>query len=195
MMPITSGFASANCLLKTLEEPPPSAMLILIGTSPSRQLPTIRSRSQVVRFRGLDVETVANILIESGAVADRQLADASGRAERRKCRAGTTIGRPGAVEFSRSVVVGAWPASPIDSVRLARAVQAFVDEAGKESSQRRERLRVVIGFAVEFYRSKLRTDRATWSRSRRVGRMFGAPWNKSIAMQIWGWLFSTGVRN
>ena len=74
------GIASANCLLKTLEEPPPSAMLILIGTSPSRQLPTIRSRSQVVRFRGLDVETVANILIESGAVAERQLADASGRA-------------------------------------------------------------------------------------------------------------------
>src|SRR3954471_21453307 len=68
------GIPSANCLLKTLEEPPPSAMLILIGTSPSRQLPTIRSRSQVVRFRGLEVETVANILVESGAVAERELA-------------------------------------------------------------------------------------------------------------------------
>ena len=44
---------SANCLLKTLEEPPPRSLLILIGTSPSRQLPTIRSRSQVVRFRPL----------------------------------------------------------------------------------------------------------------------------------------------
>jgi len=68
------GIPSANCLLKTLEEPPLSAMLILIGTSPSRQLPTIRSRSQVVRFRGLNVETVANILVESGAVTERQLA-------------------------------------------------------------------------------------------------------------------------
>src|SRR4029077_15400537 len=66
------GIESANCLLKPLEGPPPSALLILIGTSPSRQLPTIRSRSQVVRFRGLDTETVANILIESGAVAERQ---------------------------------------------------------------------------------------------------------------------------
>lgn len=68
------GIASANCLLKTLEEPPPSALLILIGTSPSRQLPTIRSRSQVVRFHALDGQTVAKILIESGAVADGQLA-------------------------------------------------------------------------------------------------------------------------
>ena len=35
---------SANCLLKTLEEPPPRSLVILIGTSPSKQLPTIRSR-------------------------------------------------------------------------------------------------------------------------------------------------------
>ena len=34
----------ANCLLKTLEEPPPQSVLILIGTSEQRQLPTIRSR-------------------------------------------------------------------------------------------------------------------------------------------------------
>ncbi len=68
------GIASANCLLKTLEEPPPSALLILIGTSPSRLLPTIRSRSQVVRFQPLAPDTVATILTDNGAVADRELA-------------------------------------------------------------------------------------------------------------------------
>ena len=35
----------ANSLLKTLEEPPPQSVLILIGTSADRQLPTIRSRA------------------------------------------------------------------------------------------------------------------------------------------------------
>src|SRR5689334_22863386 len=68
------GIASANCLLKTLEEPPPSALLILIGTSPSRQLPTIRSRSQVVRFRRLDLETVKQVLLETDAITDPSLA-------------------------------------------------------------------------------------------------------------------------
>ena len=46
----------ANCLLKTLEEPPPQSVLILIGTSPAKQLPTIRSRCQLVRFRPLAAE-------------------------------------------------------------------------------------------------------------------------------------------
>jgi hypothetical protein len=58
----------------------------------------------------------------------------------------------------RDQLTSALSVSPIDSVRLARAVQAFVDEAGKESSQRRDRLRIVIGFAVEVYRSKLRAN-------------------------------------
>ena len=41
---------AANCLLKLLEEPPPRSVLILIGTSAEMQLPTIRSRCQLVRF-------------------------------------------------------------------------------------------------------------------------------------------------
>ncbi len=41
---------SANALLKTLEEPPPDSVLILIGTAADKQLATIRSRSQIVRF-------------------------------------------------------------------------------------------------------------------------------------------------
>ena len=42
----------ANCLLKTLEEPPPGSVLILVGTSQQRQLPTIRSRCQIISFSG-----------------------------------------------------------------------------------------------------------------------------------------------
>src|SRR5207302_4859839 len=53
---------SANCFLKTLEEPPPGSVLILIGTSAERQLPTILSRCQIVRFQPLAEETVADML-------------------------------------------------------------------------------------------------------------------------------------
>src|SRR5215211_2586111 len=41
---------SANSFLKSLEEPPPGSLLLLIGTSTDRQLPTILSRCQLVRF-------------------------------------------------------------------------------------------------------------------------------------------------
>ncbi len=72
----------ANCLLKTLEEPPPHSVLILIGTSAERQLPTIRSRSQIIRFAPLEPEVLAGLLLAQDLVADpaqaRQLAEYSG---------------------------------------------------------------------------------------------------------------------
>src|SRR5262249_44521337 len=67
----------ANCLLKTLEEPPPQSVLILIGTSEQRQLPTIRSRCQIVRFSPLSESDVAELLVEHGLCSDPQLAHAA----------------------------------------------------------------------------------------------------------------------
>lgn len=159
------GIASANCLLKTLEEPPPSALLILIGTSPSRQLPTIRSRSQIVRFRTLPMEDVAKILVDTGATSDRdfaaQIAQLSdGSIERAMQLSDTSLW-----EF-RDRLYSALQSARLDSVRLTRLVQPFVDEAGKETSQRRERLRIVIGFVIERYEQSLRSaapSEARWA--------------------------------
>lgn len=41
---------ASNSLLKTLEEPPENTLLILISDKPSKLMPTIRSRTQMVRF-------------------------------------------------------------------------------------------------------------------------------------------------
>jgi hypothetical protein len=41
------------------------------------------------------------------------------------------------------------------AVPLARSVQAFVEEAGKEAAAKRERLRTVIGFVISYYRERL----------------------------------------
>jgi DNA polymerase-3 subunit delta' len=46
---------AANCLLKTLEEPLARNHLVLCTSAPDRLLPTIRSRTQHVRFRPLSV--------------------------------------------------------------------------------------------------------------------------------------------
>jgi len=46
--------ASANALLKTLEEPPDATLIILVSHNPSLLLPTIVSRCQVLRFAPLD---------------------------------------------------------------------------------------------------------------------------------------------
>jgi DNA polymerase III subunit delta' len=150
---------SANCLLKTLEEPPPSAVLILIGTSPSRQLPTIRSRSQLIRFQPLASDTVAQILLDTGAVSDRDLAVRISALSEGSVERAVQLADPALWEFRRQVSA-ALGAARFDSVRLMRQVQAFVDEGGKESSQKRDRLRIVIGFAVESYRALMRNELA-----------------------------------
>lgn len=43
----------ANALLKTLEEPPPRALFLLVCHAPGRVLPTIRSRTRLLRLRPL----------------------------------------------------------------------------------------------------------------------------------------------
>ncbi|HBC73572.1 MAG: hypothetical protein A2008_07490 [Candidatus Wallbacteria bacterium GWC2_49_35] len=49
---------SANCFLKTLEEPTANVVFILITSSPDSVLPTIRSRCQMVRFDAAAPEAV-----------------------------------------------------------------------------------------------------------------------------------------
>jgi len=54
---------AANCLLKTLEEPPPTVHLILLTISRSRLLPTVLSRCQEVNLRPVPLRTARDILV------------------------------------------------------------------------------------------------------------------------------------
>jgi hypothetical protein len=52
---------AANVLLKVIEEPPEKTHFILISSSQEAVLSTLRSRSQVVRFRGLTREELSRL--------------------------------------------------------------------------------------------------------------------------------------
>ncbi|WP_428535107.1 DNA polymerase III subunit delta' [Rhodopila sp.] len=66
--------ASANALLKILEEPPPRAMLLLVCSAPGRLLPTIRSRCRRLRLTPLADDEMAALLAEQlpGLGADQR---------------------------------------------------------------------------------------------------------------------------
>jgi len=61
-----------DALLKTLEEPPPHALLFLIAPSTESLLPTITSRSQVIQLRPLPTELVRESLIQHRGAAPEQ---------------------------------------------------------------------------------------------------------------------------
>ena len=54
-----------NALLKTLEEPPPASVFVLVTSRPDVLLPTVRSRCQHLRFGPLDAADVADVLVRN----------------------------------------------------------------------------------------------------------------------------------
>ena len=73
---------AANAFLKNLEEPPPNTLFLAVSHSPSRLLPTIRSRCRTLRFHALgddDVDAVlAATLADHPADARRALREVAG---------------------------------------------------------------------------------------------------------------------
>ena len=61
---------AANALLKTLEEPPPGTLLLLVASQPSRLPPTIRSRCQLVRIAAPSRATSVEWLERAAGEAD-----------------------------------------------------------------------------------------------------------------------------
>lgn len=63
--------ASANALLKVLEEPPRTSHLILITARPAMLLPTIRSRCQMIRFAPLIPDEIESHLTKNKLVDNK----------------------------------------------------------------------------------------------------------------------------
>jgi DNA polymerase-3 subunit delta' len=145
---------SANSFLKTLEEPPPGSVLILLATSAERQLPTILSRCQVVRFHPLSDDALQAVLADHGVTDATQV----GRLVR------LSGGSPGqglalnddALWAFRETLVNGVTASKPDPVGFAAAWVKFVEEAGKESAAQRERASLVVRLLMDVLRSALR---------------------------------------
>ncbi len=62
---------AANALLKTLEEAPAHAILLLTADNPEQLLPTINSRCEILRLRPLPLEAIISDLLERGVDEDR----------------------------------------------------------------------------------------------------------------------------
>jgi DNA polymerase-3 subunit delta' len=143
----------ANCLLKTLEEPPPHSLLILIGTSAQRQLPTIRSRCQLIRFRPLDRTALTRLIIDQGFAAPPEAEQLARLAEGSLQRAKELS--DGALREFRTGWLGELSTGDFWSAELLKQIAGFVESAGTDAPARRNRLRVIISFALQFYRHLL----------------------------------------
>jgi len=146
---------AANAFLKTLEEPPPGSVLILIGTSPEAQLDTIVSRCRVLRFDPLPEDDLARVLLDRGVTDDpaeaARLAHlADGSVARARGLADATLDG-----FRRRLIDDLADPRGFDAPAVSRRVEAFIKDAGKEGALQRERARLLVGELARFFRGVL----------------------------------------
>jgi DNA polymerase-3 subunit delta' len=139
-----------NALLKTLEEPPAGACLILVANSETALLPTILSRARLVRFGRPSREESLAVIASSEEMGESELA----RSEALELAAGS----PGvALEllesefFTERETFATWLLAGAPSVAELRELLP-VDAPGARSEskldERRERLRPVFQLAL-----------------------------------------------
>ncbi|WP_435010498.1 DNA polymerase III subunit delta' [Tundrisphaera lichenicola] len=146
---------AANAFLKTLEEPPPGSVLILIATSAEGQLDTILSRCRVVRFDPLPPTELAEVLIEQGVVDSPEAADRLSKLAEGSVARARGLADPALTEFRRALFDEIAGPRGFDAPALARRIEAFVNLAGKESGAKRVRARLVFGELLRLFRGSL----------------------------------------
>lgn len=129
--------ASSNALLKTLEEPPPTAHLFLITSRPASLLPTIRSRCQVIRFAPL-----TTLEVEEHLLKEKRIPQGDARLLASVARG--SIGRALVIDLEshrqqRDAMLDVLDALTIkpDRARLLRASEAMNDAKHKDEYEPR----------------------------------------------------------
>jgi DNA polymerase-3 subunit delta' len=155
----TLNDSAANRLLKTLEEPPPYAHLILLTGRVSDVLPTVRSRCLAVRFEALSPDQLAErLVVEDGAPQD--VARACARLARGDARQARTLASASGSElrsateaFVRAAISGDLRERPWRTL-LERSREGGADAARRLAEDVDERAR----FLPEKDAKKLRRD-------------------------------------
>jgi len=135
------GSEGANALLKTLEEPPPGRVIVLIATRPGALPPTVRSRCQQVAFGLLSDDEVAEVLRQNRwpALSARQAAALA------EGSPGTALNRDGRVWQETAESVRAL----FDALAAGErgAALAFAEAAGDVRERALASLQAIIGLS------------------------------------------------
>jgi DNA polymerase III subunit delta' len=144
---------SANCFLKTLEEPPPRSVFFLIGTDPERQFPTVVSRCQVIRFSALPDDFVERILRSNG-ITDQAILRRLVLLGHGSPGEALALADPDLWKYRKLLIEGLLRPRP-NSVDLGKELLTFVEAAGKERAPQRRRASLMLRLLIEFFSDAL----------------------------------------
>lgn len=130
------GEPAANALLKTLEEPWPGTVFVLVTSKPQVLLDTIRSRCQVLRFAELAPDDIAALLVHEGRAPElarvaAQLAGGSMKEARVLC----DPQRMALVDLVTQFALGLGQQPPTDAAAFVDLLAARLAQAGQEEGE------------------------------------------------------------
>lgn len=128
---------SAPALLKTIEEPPDTTVIIIVGETISQPFVTIASRCLRVQFKPLELETIVEVLVGEGAEAALS-ASAAEAAGGRLDRARLLVRDPGFM----------------DRVRLWKTLPGQLDGTGARVAQLTDALLASVNEPLEVVRAR-----------------------------------------
>jgi len=146
---------SANALLKTLEEPPEYALLILIAAGADSLLPTILSRCQQVQFGALSQTDIAELVQELQWVDDPTEAETVAGLSAGSLATAAQLLDP-ALRQLRDRLYDAMASERFDSAAITAALLAGLDECGGDAQAQREQAGWIVRFLAEFAHQALR---------------------------------------
>jgi DNA polymerase-3 subunit delta' len=145
---------SANALLKTLEEPPPGAILFLISPGIDALLPTIRSRCQPIHFSALSESDLAELLVQLDLEADPDAARRVAALSEGSLATARQLLDP-ELRKLRDAVYEHLSVAEFRSLETADALIALVEELGSDTAAQRQNAGWLLRFAVSYFRSAL----------------------------------------
>ena len=118
-----------NALLKTLEEPPPASVFVLVSGRPDMLVPTVRSRCQRLQFGRLTAAEVAALLMRAHGYSEENARAAAAAADGSVGRAlaegssESALARDAAARVLRAVSAPSDPRRRLDSAKELAASQ------------------------------------------------------------------------
>lgn len=146
---------SSNAFLKTLEEPGPGSVLILIGTSPDNQLDTINSRCQLVKFQPLSAENIKEILIEKHLTNDPEEARRLAEGAEGSIARALALADQDYRGLFESVISDLCDSSRPVAPNIALKIESHVKNCNKEPAVQRRRAILLMEDLSRFFREVL----------------------------------------
>lgn len=176
----------ANAFLKTLEEPPEGALLILIAEQPRDVLPTIRSRCQIVSFQPLAEQDLRQIILAQEIASTAAEASELARMSDGSLEVARRLADPELQEM-RKAIWEVFARRPFDASGAGERLAKIAEQAGDTAAQRESTLWMARFLATYFglvNRSLLGDDTIAPEPSHFGKRLLQATGDESEALEL-----------